>query len=62
MAALQHPLDRLQRLIEEARDAGLRASPPDPGWQAGLAHALNLIEQVRREYKNGVDHVGFALD
>ncbi len=62
MAALQHPLDRLQKLIKDARDEGARASPPDQGWQAGLAHALALIEQVRRESEGDVDHVGFTAD
>jgi hypothetical protein len=62
MAALQHPLDRLEMLVKEARDAGAREHPPNPDWQAGLAHALDLIEQVRREYKNAVDHISKRRD
>jgi hypothetical protein len=62
MAALLHPLDRLQMLIKEARDAGTREHPPEPGWQAGLEHALALIEQVRRETANAKDHMAFRVD
>jgi hypothetical protein len=62
MAALEHPLDAPEEA--DRGGAGRRRSrfPAESGLAGGLAHALALIEQVRRESVQSVDHVGFPVD